>query len=142
MILELAKEPFGAEAARELCRLPGIFNLGELYKRERICEVLREEFVRRGGSRDTSKQNIASVLKKWLGGGESPFRKEARGRYRFMGFPDQVEYADNSLVFLFRSAIRTTAIRWLLRRNSGKAPVRFMPGVFHVTGKLPGHDGG
>ena len=96
LILELAKEPFGAEAARELCRLPGIFNFGELYKRERICEVLREQFVRRGGSRDTSKQNIASVLKKWLGGGESPFRKEARGRYRFMGFPDQAEYADNS----------------------------------------------
>ncbi len=96
LLHELAKEPFGAEVARELCRLPGIFNLGELYKKDRICEVLREQFLRLGGSRDTTKKNIAIVLKKWLVGNESPFRKEARGRYRFTAFPDQAEYADHS----------------------------------------------
>ena len=96
LILELAKEPFGAEAARELCRLPGIFNVGELYKREIICELLREQFVYRGGSRDTSKQDIAIVLKKWLVGNESPFRKEARGRYRFLGLYNQADDGENS----------------------------------------------
>ena len=96
LLSELAKEPFGAEVARELCRLPGIFNLGELYKKERICELLREQFLRLGGSRDTTKKNIAIVLKKWLVGNESPFRKEARGRYRFLGFYDQADDGEKS----------------------------------------------
>lgn len=96
LLRELAKESFGAEAARELCRLPGVFDLGELYKKERICEVLREQFLRLGGSRDTTKKSIAIVLKKWLVGNESPFRKEARGRYRFLGFYGQSDVGDKS----------------------------------------------
>ena len=76
---------FGADAARELCHRPGLFEPGKLYKRIQIIRTLRDEFVERGGDDQTSLDAVAVVLKKWLAGSASPFRKEARGRYRFVG---------------------------------------------------------
>ncbi len=80
---DLAKERFGADAAHELCRVPGLFKHGRLYRRVEINDVLRSEFVKRGGDAATSRDDVALVLKKWLVGSASPFRKERRGRYRF-----------------------------------------------------------
>ena len=92
----LMKEPFGAEAARELCRIPGIFDLGRIYRREQISTTLQSSFVERGGNEHTSKHAVATVLKKWLRQDSSPFEKvcdkhgrEMRGRYRFIGYDDQ-----------------------------------------------------
>lgn len=98
LIEELAKERFGADAARELCRRPGLFEPGRLYRRHEISRTLRDEFVRRGGDEGTTKDDVARVLKKWLLGRDSPFEKEMRGRYRFVRadgaagpIPDSVE---------------------------------------------------
>ncbi len=71
----LAKERFGMEAARELCRLPGIFQPGEVCKREAISEKSRSKFVSFGGSRDTTKQAVSEVIRSWLGRENSPFEK-------------------------------------------------------------------
>lgn len=108
LIEELAKERFGADAARELCRRPGLFERGRLYRRHEISRTLRDEFVRRGGAEGTTKDDVARVLKKWLLGRDSPFEKEMRGRYRFVradgstgrtpdsvdGHPDGVDAAE------------------------------------------------
>lgn len=83
---DLVKERFGAAAARELCRKRDLFEQGTLYKRIEISETLRDEFVRCGGDENTRTDDVAIVLKKWLLGSISPFRKEIRGRYRFLGF--------------------------------------------------------
>ena len=82
---ELIKDSFGAAAARELCRRSGLFEPGRLYRRIEISETLRKEFVRRGGASDTTNAAVATVLKKWLLTRASPFRRETRGRYRFLG---------------------------------------------------------
>jgi len=92
LIEELAKERFGADAARELCRRSGLFKLGRLYRRHEISRAMRDEFVRRGGDEGTTKDDVARVLKKWLLGRDSPFEKEMRGRYRYVradGSPGQ-----------------------------------------------------
>ena len=86
LIEDLVKERFGAHVARELCQEPGLFEWGKLYARSRITETLRDEFVKRGGNQNTGNEAVARVLKKWLVGRDSPFRKEMRGRYRFLGF--------------------------------------------------------
>ncbi len=86
LIEDLVKERFGTDVARELSRKPGLFEHGKLYPRSHITETLRDEFVRRGGDDDTRKDAVARVLKKWLAAPSSPFRKEMRGRYRFLGF--------------------------------------------------------
>ncbi len=86
---DLVKEPFGTDAAHELCRVPGLFEPGKLYKRVQISETLRSEFVKRGGVDTTTKDQVAKVLKKWLLGRSSTFRKERRGLYRFVGFNGQ-----------------------------------------------------
>ncbi|MDE0110589.1 MAG: GIY-YIG nuclease family protein [Bryobacterales bacterium] len=86
LIEDLVKERFGTAVARELSRKPGLFEHGKLYPRSHITETLRDEFVRRGGDDDTRKDAVARVLKKWLSGPSCPFRKEMRGRYRFLGF--------------------------------------------------------
>lgn len=110
LIEELAKERFGADAARELCRRPGLFEQGRLYRRHEISRTLRDEFVRRGGDEGTTKDDVARVLKKWLLGRDSPFEKEMRGRYRFVraggsagrvldpvdGYPDGVDMAEGA----------------------------------------------
>lgn len=85
-IEDLVKERFGTNVARELSRKPGLFEDGKLYPRSHITETLRDEFVRRGGDDDTRKDAVARVLKKWLAAPSSPFRREMRGRYRFLGF--------------------------------------------------------
>lgn len=82
---DLIKEPFGADAVRELCGKSGLFSPGRLYRRIEISERLREEFVEHGGDSSTTNANVATVLKKWLLASASPFRREARGRYRFLG---------------------------------------------------------
>lgn len=87
-IEDLVKERFGTDAARELSRIPGLFESGKLYPRSHITETLRDEFVRRGGDDHTRKDAVARVLKKWLAAPSSPFRKEIRGRYRFRGFDE------------------------------------------------------
>lgn len=84
LIEELARERFGADAARELCRRPGLFEQGRLYRRYEISKTLRDEFVGSGGREGTTKDDVARVLKKWLLGRDSPFEKEMRGRYRFV----------------------------------------------------------
>ena len=81
----LVKEPFGAAAARELCRGGGVFEPGRLYRRLEISDALRGAFVEHGGAAGTTRARVAQVLKKWLVGSASPFRKEARGLYRFLG---------------------------------------------------------
>lgn len=83
---DLVKDRFGITVARELCKKFGLFEQGRLYKRSEIAERLRDEFVRLGGSDDTTKDSVARVLKRWLLHPASPFRKEAPGRYRFLGF--------------------------------------------------------
>lgn len=85
LVEDLVKEQFGTVVARELCRKSGLFEPGRLYRRIDIVGTLRDEFVRRGGDDSTRKDDVAPVLKKWLLGSDSPFRKEARGRYRFLG---------------------------------------------------------
>ena len=82
---DLIEDSFGAAAARELCRRSGLFEPGRLYRRIEISEMLRKEFVRRGGASDTTNAAVATVLKKWLLTRASPFRREMRGRYRFHG---------------------------------------------------------
>lgn len=86
LVKDLVKERFGADVARELSRKPGLFEDGKLYQRREIAEKLCVEFVRRGGDDNTRKDAVARVLKKWLSAPSSPFRKEMRGRYRFLGF--------------------------------------------------------
>lgn len=88
---DLVKERFGADAARELCQKPDLFEQGTLYKRIEISETLRAEFVRRGGDNNTRTNDVSLVLKKRLIGSISPFRKEIRGRYRFLGFDGATE---------------------------------------------------
>ena len=85
LLNDLIKEPFGAAAARELCRMVGLFQPGRLYRRIEISDALRKEFVRYGGASGTTNAAVATVLKKWLLTHASPFRKEMRGRYRFLG---------------------------------------------------------
>lgn len=93
IIKDLVKERFGTHVARELCQEPGLFERGRLYARSHVTEVLRDEFVQRGGNEDTGNDAVARVLKKWLVGPDSPFRKEMRGRYRFLGFGGAIEQA-------------------------------------------------
>ena len=93
IIKDLVKERFGTHVARELCQEPGLFEQGRLYARMHITEILRDEFVQRGGNEDTGNDAVARVLKKWLVGPDSPFRKEMRGRYRFLGFGGSIEQA-------------------------------------------------
>ena len=93
IIKDLVKERFGTHVARELCQEPGLFEQGRLYARMHITEILRDEFVQRGGNEDTGNDAVARVLKKWLVGPDSPFRKEMRGRYRFLGFGGAIEQA-------------------------------------------------
>jgi len=93
LLNDLIKDPFGAAAARELCRQSGLFEPGRLYRRIEISETLRQEFVRRGGDSGTTNTAVAIVLKKWLLTRASPFRRETRGRYRFLGLErDTTQY--------------------------------------------------
>ena len=85
---DLVRDRFGAAAARELCRKPGLFEQGRLYRRIDIIEMLRDEFIRHGGDDNTQKDDVTPVLKRWLLGPTSPFDKVIRGRYRFLGFDD------------------------------------------------------
>ncbi len=85
LLEDLIRDPFGAAAARELCRGRGLFEPGRLYRRIEITERLRREFVRRGGTSGTTNAAVATVLKKWLLTRASPFRRETRGRYRYLG---------------------------------------------------------
>lgn len=85
---DLLQDRFGTDVARELCRMSGLFEQDRLYRRIEIVETLRDEFVRRGGDGHTRKDDVIPVLKKLLAGSASPFRKEVRGRYRFLGFDD------------------------------------------------------
>lgn len=90
---DLIKDSFAAAAARELCRTGGLFKPGRLYRRIEISEAMRREFVRRGGASDTTNTAVATVLKKWLLTRASPFRRETRGRYRFLGLErDTTQY--------------------------------------------------
>lgn len=89
---DLVKEPFGTEAVRGLCEKPRLFEPGRLYRRAEVSEKLRAEFVRLGGDADTTKEDVAVALKKWLHGPDCPFRKEARGRYRFHGSEGGPDY--------------------------------------------------
>ena len=86
LLVDLIKEPFGTAAARELCRGGRLFEPGRLYRRIEICETMRRVFVRHGGASGTTNAAVATVLKKWLLKSGSPFRREMRGRYRFLGF--------------------------------------------------------
>ncbi len=88
---DLTKEPFGADAARELCRKSGLFEPGRLYRRIEISETLRREFVGHGGDSSTTTADVATVLKKWLFGSASPFQREMRGRYRFLGYEGEAK---------------------------------------------------
>ena len=80
---DLVRERFGREAVRSLSEKPGLFEPGRLYRRAEISEKLRAEFVNLGGDANTTKEDVAVALKTWLHGADCPFRKEARGRYRF-----------------------------------------------------------
>ena len=91
LLNDLIKDPFGAAAARELCRRSGLFEPGRLYRRIEISETLRKEFVRRGGASGTTNAAVATVLKKWLLTRASPFHREMRGRYRFLGLERENE---------------------------------------------------
>lgn len=85
LLEDLVKERFGRAAVRTLCEKPGLFEPGRLYRRVDISEKLRAEFVNLGGDSSTTKEDVAVALKTWLHGPDCPFRKEARGRYRFRG---------------------------------------------------------
>ena len=93
LIADLVKERFETDIARELCQKSSLFELGRLYSRSHITETLRDEFVKRGRASDTRKEAVANVLKKWLLGPDSPFRRETRGRYRFLGSHGAIEQA-------------------------------------------------
>lgn len=86
LLEDLVRDPFGAAAARELCRRSSLFEPGRLYRRIEISDTMRREFVRRGGASGTTNAAVGTVLKKWLLTPASPFRREMRGRYRFLGF--------------------------------------------------------
>ena len=90
LLKDLIRGPFGTAAARELCRRSGLFEPGRLYRRVEISDTLRAEFVRHGGDPGTTSANVATVLKKWLLGSASPFRREMRGRYRFLGIEREI----------------------------------------------------
>ena len=85
----LFKRPFGTEVARQLCRLPGAFEVDEVYKRVEIAEKIREEFVARGGPKGTSKDKVLTVLKNLLSQGpQQGFEKVFFGHYKFLGHVD------------------------------------------------------
>ena len=88
---DLVKGQFGSDAARELFQVPGLFEAGKLYKRVEISETLLAEFVKRGGADTTTKDEVATVLKKRLLDPSGPFRRERQGLYRFVGFEGQSE---------------------------------------------------
>lgn len=88
ILSQLTKVPFGTAVALELCRLNKLFEPGRLYRRVEVSDTLRAAFIEHGGSADTSRERVATVLKKWLVGSASPFRKEARGLYLFLGFEE------------------------------------------------------
>ena len=93
LLEDLVEDRFGIIVARELCKQPGLFEQGKLYRRVVVAETLRDEFVRRGGDEDTSRDAVVRVLKKWLPGPASPFQKETYGRYRFIGSDGATEQA-------------------------------------------------
>ena len=90
LLEDLIREPFGASAARELCRRSGLFEPGWVYRRIEISETMRREFVRQGGASGTTNAAVATVLKKWLLTRASPFRREMRGRYRYLGIEREI----------------------------------------------------
>ena len=82
-------EGFGIDAARELCRIPGMFEVGATYKRNAITSKLVSAYIERGGSPATSKSRVASVFKSWART-DRPFESIAsHGRYRFLGYGEQ-----------------------------------------------------
>lgn len=107
----LVKEPFGAAAAHALCRVRGLFEPGRLYRRLEISDALRGAFVEHGGAADTTRARVAQVLKKWLVGSASPFRKEARGLYRFLGWEaDAARYLAASAPVIAAHAVNDASL--------------------------------
>ena len=84
----LSKEKFGAEAARYLVQHYDLFNRNETYRRREIVAQLKEAFKQIGGDPNTTKDLIASSIKKLLQSGDIQFRSVGRGIYRFEGKSD------------------------------------------------------
>ena len=86
----LTKEKFGIDAARELCRAPGMFKVETVYKRDVIASKLLDAFIDAGGNKDTSRDTVARVFKAWSQT-DRPFERidGTQGRYRFLGYGEQ-----------------------------------------------------
>ena len=85
----LLDEGFSIDAARELCRIPGMFEAGAVYKRNVITSKLRSAFIEAGGNQNTSKEKVIGVFKSWARR-DSPFESvDAFARYRFLGYGEQ-----------------------------------------------------
>ena len=86
----LLKEDFEPDAARELCRILRIFEVGASYKRSVITSRLRSAFIDGGGNPGTSKEKVAQVFKSWMRT-DSPFERidGGYGKYRYLGYGEQ-----------------------------------------------------
>ena len=94
----LLNRDFGTDAVRELCRKPGMFRVGQVYKRNEITSKLLSSFIEAGGPRGTTQQKVAQVFKSWFRT-DSPFESiDAHGLYKFLGYGDQSDYSAQALV--------------------------------------------
>ncbi len=91
----LADEPFGQEAARVLCSIPGLFEVGRVYRRKDITTELKSAFGQYGGKQVPLIGKIAAVFKSW-GRTDRPFKQVASGRYEFLGYGEQLDNLTHS----------------------------------------------
>lgn len=96
----LRNRGFSTQTARALCRIPGTFEIGQVYKRDEIVSTLLSSFVRAGGLRSTTNQKVSQVFKGWVRRSDEPFERirDALGMYRFLGYGDQSDYSASSPV--------------------------------------------
>ena len=91
----LLNRDFSAQTARALCRIPGTFEVGQVYKRDEIASTLLSSFVRAGGLRSATKHKVFQVFKGWARRSDEPFERirDGFGMYRFLGYSDQSGYS-------------------------------------------------
>ena len=86
----IINQPFGMDAIRALCRIPGFLEVGGVYARKEIVNKLLSEFKAAGGNESTQRQKIESIFKSWART-DRPFEPLGDGfaKYRFLGYEDQ-----------------------------------------------------
>ena len=80
---------FSIDTARELCHIPGMFEVGAVYRRRVIVSRLLSAFVEAGGNQGVSEEKVIGVFKSWLRS-DSPFERSGEfGTYRFLGYGER-----------------------------------------------------